>query len=434
MAVRHLSLSLFVGLLAAIALLYWDDLELLRESITSVNRVRVQGQDAENEAKRVRGQNDTNNESPVELDKPTSNQTDGVDVTIEGVDDVETTGDGHAESSRTQGSANESSRDSPVCRPHFRAATNSSNPWSDQVKFKRIYFYHFRKAGGTNLRIYLGKVAAHHGLEYGVTEYGVAETPGEHPLPTLYVTIMREPVARSISHFKYEGRWDCRELVYNSTFHPTEENARKIEDWNETYGFEKSSCRYKKEGYKFHMTTCAVNCYSQWAAGLSCPWWEPPEHPGPGPEGYPKRKETPIAKQYDVAKAKLLSYNLIVITEWLKYPDYITSLERFFATPNFKSKHNSPWCEIQSHNANSKNPLNMSDATREKLTNLNAVDIHLYNELRSCSFPDYSIPAFDPTRFESNDTLRVDLGVYQKKLAISGKDGRRLKHRSWIRS
>lgn len=59
-----------------------------------------------------------------------------------------------------------------------------------------------------------------------------------------------------------------------------------------------------------------------------------------------------------------------------------------------------------SHNANAKNPLNMSDATREKLTNLNAVDIHLYNELRSCSFPDYSIPAFDPTRFESNDTLR----------------------------
>ena len=78
MAARHLSLSLFVGLLAAIALLYWDDLELLRESITSVNRVRVQGQDAENEAKRVRGQNDTNNataflpqESTVQLKRIT---------------------------------------------------------------------------------------------------------------------------------------------------------------------------------------------------------------------------------------------------------------------------------------------------------------------------------------------------------------------------
>ena len=54
-----------------------------------------------------------------------------------------------------------------------------------------------------------------------------------------------------------------------------------------------------------------------------------------------------MAKQYDVAKAKLLRYNLIVITEWLKYPDYIASLERFFDTPNFKSNNNSPWCERQ---------------------------------------------------------------------------------------
>ena len=349
MAARYLSFSLVVGLLAAIALMYWDDLELVRESITSTNRVRVQGGDADNEVTqstseakhvRVRGQNVT--ESSVELVEPTSNKTDEVNVTSERVDD----GDDQlqAESSKTQ---DESIIDSPVCQPHFRAATNSSNPWSDQVKFKRIYFYHFRKAGGTNLRIYLGKVAAHHGLEYDLTEYGVAETPGEHPLPTLYVTIMREPVARSISHFKYEGRWDCRQLIYNKTFYPTEDNARKIEDWNETYGFEKSSCRYSQElhGYKFRMVTCAVNCYSQWAAGLSCPWWEAPEHPGPGV--YPTRKETPMAQQYDAAKAKLLRYNLIVITEWLKYPEYIASLERFFGTPNFKSKNNSPWCEIQ---------------------------------------------------------------------------------------
>ena len=378
MAARYLSL-LIVGILAAIAFLYWDDLEILRESIASANRVRVRGQkNADDESTfevsqptsaanraRVRGQNETqtDNESPVELAKPTSNQTEEVNATSERVDEVNVTSERvddvdqlHAESLRTQGSADESVSDSPVCQPHFRAATNSTDPWSKHVKFKRIYFYHFRKAGGTNLRIYLGKVAAHHGLEYGVTEYGVAETPGEHPLPTLYVTIMREPVARSISHFKYEGRWDCRELVNNSTFHPTEENARKIEDWNETYGFEQSSCRYDKsvQGYVFRMQTCAVNCYSQWAAGLSCPWWEPSDTPPSaaeravaGPQGYPKRKETPMAKQYDVAKAKLLRYNLIVITEWLKYPDYIASLERFFDTPNFKSKNNSPWCERQ---------------------------------------------------------------------------------------
>ena len=167
MAARYLSFSLIVGLLAAIALLYWDDLEIVREGITSANRVRVKGGDTDNEVAQstseakhvgVRGQNAT--ESSVELVEPTSNKTDEVNVTSERVDD----GDDqlHAESSRTQGSADEPNIDSPVCQPHFRAATNSSNPWSDQAKFKRIYFYHFRKAGGTNLRIYLGKVAAHH--------------------------------------------------------------------------------------------------------------------------------------------------------------------------------------------------------------------------------------------------------------------------------
>lgn len=63
-------------------------------------------------------------------------------------------------------------------------------------------FYHcfgrLSVAQGTNLRFYLQKVAAHHGLEFAVTEYGVAEEPGSHSTSkgaTFYVTNLREPVS-----------------------------------------------------------------------------------------------------------------------------------------------------------------------------------------------------------------------------------------------
>lgn len=48
---------------------------------------------------------------------------------------------------------------------------------------------------GTNLRRYLEKVAAHHGLEFRAMEYTVAEDPGSREAETLYVTHMREPVS-----------------------------------------------------------------------------------------------------------------------------------------------------------------------------------------------------------------------------------------------
>jgi len=39
------------------------------------------------------------------------------------------------------------------------------------------------------------KVAEHHGLKYDVMESAMAEDPGSHNEPTLYVTHMREPVS-----------------------------------------------------------------------------------------------------------------------------------------------------------------------------------------------------------------------------------------------
>ena len=106
---------------------------------------------------------------------------------------------------------------SPVCKPHFQLAL-SNGTWTSTIKFKRLYFYHSRKAGGTNLKRYLNKVAAHHGLQFKAEEFTVAEEPGSKQ-DTFYVTHMREPVARSISHFKCKSMCQSFVLLYSHMPH-----------------------------------------------------------------------------------------------------------------------------------------------------------------------------------------------------------------------
>lgn len=83
---------------------------------------------------------------------------------------------------------------SPACKPHFQLTTPLIGR-TNTSKFKRLYFYHVRKAGGTSLSTYFKRVAKHHGLQYVHTEYGMAEEPGTNSVPTLYVTHMRDPVS-----------------------------------------------------------------------------------------------------------------------------------------------------------------------------------------------------------------------------------------------
>ena len=90
----------------------------------------------------------------------------------------------------------QSKQQSPVCHPHFGVlSSNSTRIWSNNTKFKRLYFYHARKAGGTSLTQYFKQVAQHRGLEFAHNEYVEAEEPGSHELPTFYVTHLREPVS-----------------------------------------------------------------------------------------------------------------------------------------------------------------------------------------------------------------------------------------------
>ena len=84
---------------------------------------------------------------------------------------------------------------SPACHPHFRLAL-PGNQWTNKVKFKRIYLYHLRKAGGSSLHVYFAKVAARHGLDFKVVEWSAMEEPGSlEDAETFYVTHIREPVS-----------------------------------------------------------------------------------------------------------------------------------------------------------------------------------------------------------------------------------------------
>lgn len=105
----------------------------------------------------------------------------------------------HKEWGRQEQHQQQSHQRSPACHPHFRFTSHESNKtraWSEDTKFKRMYFYHARKAGGTSLANYFSMVARHHGLEFQHAEWVEAEEPGTHELPTFYVTHLREPVSQ----------------------------------------------------------------------------------------------------------------------------------------------------------------------------------------------------------------------------------------------
>ena len=333
---------------------------------------------------------------------------------------------------------------SPACRPHFNLALPNGE-FNNTTKFKRIYLYHARKAGGSSMSRYFSTVARQYGLEYKAREWGSMEEPGYADSETFYVAHIREPVDRSISHFKCEflsfplldenvlcrcsfvtsstnccgsfvllsiltdqGRWHCKNLTVaqrKGHFIPTEENANKLETWVETGGHEPSTCKAKNGEQLFWLGDCAVNCYTQWFSGLSCPKWNISQD-----------------EQYTVAKRRVLRFNLIVVVEKLKDPMYVQAIENMFGVPGVTKK-GVPFCERLSHKANADNPLLIQNKTRERLTKLNELDINFYNELGGCLNDQsaYNFPEWAPHRFDL-DSYNWTEAKIMAKAAKEGKN------------
>ncbi|KAL3925502.1 MAG: hypothetical protein SGILL_000369 [Bacillariaceae sp.] len=129
-----------------------------------------------------------------------------------------------------------------------------------------------RKAGGTTLRSYLRGVATTLGITFDVSEGGHFETPGNGGDPnTLYVTHLRDPFRRSISHFQYEVRWPCAQMVQNTSFSPSLENAANLTAWILERDYQHPSLdertftkQHRCDDTQKYLIDCATNCYIRW--------------------------------------------------------------------------------------------------------------------------------------------------------------------------
>jgi len=244
------------------------------------------------------------------------------------------------------------------------------------------------------IRNYLHTVSSHHKLHLRMEEYNHASSVEEVGSrdDTLYITNIRDPVERSISHFKYLGRWDCDQLTKNESYVASEENARSFRRWRETGGFERSPC-----DVPFSMVDCAVNCYVQTFSGRGCPV---EDGDGNANNWY---------DEYNAALDRLLRYDMILVYDKFKDPNYVRAVERFFGVEGFNNKTIDMYCGWESRMANERVPLKVKFQHVLELTHLNEMDNRLYRDLTSCwttkegggkgEEVEYLFPKVDVSRF-----------------------------------
>jgi hypothetical protein len=248
--------------------------------------------------------------------------------------------------------AMEDNNRSPVCQPYLPADTT----------IRRIYFQHMRKAGGTSIRQYFQTVANVFNLEFECKESKLIELPGSRN-DTLYLTNLREPIARSISHYKFEYRWNCQDLVKNKTFVATIDNQIPLEEWISTT----FPCKKNK------LWKCSRDCFIRWLNGCN-----------------EKKQllEGNRTRQFQQALSNLRKYHLVLDIDQLfdkNSTDYASQIENWFGVGGLVGASSvNMWCFADSRHANQAVPLVVSNASLAALQKYNERDSLFYKTVTAC--------------------------------------------------
>jgi hypothetical protein len=273
---------------------------------------------------------------------------------------------------------------SPVCR--FNPIRGVGLAGST---IQRILFIHMRKAGGTSLYYYFKKVAKRHNISLQVLEGKRPPSPETLDNSTLLITQIRDPIARLLSSYKYEMRWNCRDLMnqtaeqFNSTWNKTQ---MSLQTFVETPNRPVNEHKIAKLWY------CSHNCFAKWSTGLC--WKEEKQYNESDP-CWSRGNETThnTNSLLFMARQNFYAYNLILVLEWLKNKDYVHSIETMLGVVGLDKKRNM-WCGKQAAAANEMYPLEISNETMNNISRYNQIDLLLYQELTQCpnfNFPNHSL-------------------------------------------
>ena len=319
---------------------------------------------------------------------------------------------------------------SPVCTVQVDDKEDGDD---EEPIFDRIYFLHMRKAGGSSLRSYFEDVQLKHNITVEIAEGRKhPELPPlrnhhHHDDPnnedggrrkggrTLYVTNIREPIARTISHYKYEHRWLCKEQLKQPNFIPSNENVNMNLT---TFITDNHLTRPSSKLY----WECASDCFAKWFTGYH-PDTKIVDHVTTVTnettgittnvtkrtfeylEDYNDElyKQELQKRSFDVA---LNGYHLVIVNEWLKDPHYLRSIERLFGVQGVGRRE---WmiCRVPTKQANLDVPLEVTDEEMDILKSNNQVDSALYKELVTCGKDGSGSPQFTnrkPFKFVSSSS------------------------------
>jgi hypothetical protein len=248
-----------------------------------------------------------------------------------------------------------------------------------------------RKAGGTTLHRYLELVAKELHLTLDVGEGGSFEVPGTRTRDdTLYVTHFRDPVKRLVGNFEYEGRWgwNCGWLetiipqVGNDTSILTDMLKEKERPDSLEYFLRRDKAHNSTQCHREHLYYwCSQNCYTRWLAL--------PTH---------LCSDVSYDKVFQIAIERAVKQHIIIRLEFLKDPEYVASLERFFGVKGYSHSSLDLYCFNETKLANHLVPYHYPPDMLVEFRKRNGKDYDLLNNLTAACqsskdtvFPQYSL-------------------------------------------